>query len=185
MTTLAEERKITVQEFFEMELEEGYFYELINGHIVKKQAPAPPHQKAVTNLSTLLNSYTKDKKLGDCYVSPIDVFFDKYNNTQPDILFIKKDRLFIVTQNGIEGHPDLIVEVLSPSTYKNDRNDKKELYRQFGVAEYWIVDPKNQAIEVYSLENDVYIMSSFAIETGEISSKILEGFKLDITSIFI
>jgi Uma2 family endonuclease len=179
-----EERKITVKELFEMELEEGFFYELINGHIVKKQAPSPPHQKAVTNISTGINNFTKEKQLGDCYVSPIDVFFDNYNNTQPDVLFIKKDRLFVVTHDGIMGHPDLIVEVLSPSTYRNDRTIKKDLYCQFGVPEYWIVDPKNQAIEVYSLENDDYTMSSFAIETGEIESKVLEGFKMDITLVF-
>lgn len=179
-----EERKITVEEFFEMELEEGYFYELINGHIVKKQALSPLHQEAVTNMSTLINNFIKEKDLGKCYVSPIDVFFDKYNNAQPDVLFIKKDRLFIVTHDGIMGHPDLIVEVLSPSTYRNDRTSKKDLYCQFGVSEYWIVDPKNQAIEVYFLENDDYKMISFAIETGEIESKVLEGFKMDITSIF-
>ena len=179
-----EEKKITVQELFEMDLEEGYFYELINGHIVKKQAPSPSHQEAVTNLSTLINNFIKEKGLGKCYVSPIDVFFDKYNNTQPDVLFIKKDRLFIVTHDGIMGQPDLIVEVLSPSTYRNDRTTKKDLYCRFGVSEYWIVDPKNQVIEVYSLENDAYTMSSFAIETGEIESKVLEGFKMDIVPIF-
>ncbi len=179
-----EERKITVQEFFEMELEEGYFYELINGHIVKKQTPSPPHQEAVTNLSTFINNYTKEKQLGDCYVSPIDVFFDKYNNTQPDILFIKTDRLFIVSNDGIMGHPDLIVEVLSPSTYRNDRSVKKDLYCEFGVSEYWIVDPKNQAIEVYTLEDNTYTLSSFAIEIGEIESKVLVGFKMDIVGIF-
>jgi Uma2 family endonuclease len=179
-----EERKITVKELFEMELEEGFFYELINGHIVKKQAPAPPHQKAVGKIFKLIDTFGEEKQLGDCYLSPIDVFFDKYNNTQPDVLFIKKDRLFIVTNDGIMGHPDLIVEVLSPSTYRNDRTAKKDLYCQFGVSEYWIVDPKNQAIEVYTLENNDYTMSSFAIETGEIESKVLEGFKMDIVPVF-
>ena len=179
-----EEKKITVEEFFEMELEEGYFYELINGQIVKKQAPSPPHQEAVTNASTLINNFIKEKDLGKCYVSPIDVFFDKHNNTQPDVLFIKKDRLFIITRDGIMGQPDLIVEVLSPSTYRNDRTSKKDLYCQFGVPEYWIVDPNNQAIEVYTLENNSYTMSSFAIETGEIESKVLEGFKMNIVSVF-
>lgn len=180
-----EEKKITVQEFFEMELEEGYFYELINGHIVQKRTPTPSHQKIVTDLTTIIDTFTTKKQLGDCYVSPLDVFFDKYNNTQPDVLFIKKDRLFIVTNDGIMGQPDLIVEVLSPSTYRNDRTVKKDLYCQFGVPEYWIVDLKNQAIEVYSLENDDYTMTSFAIEKGEIESKVLEGFKMDIVSIFV
>ena len=104
--------KITVKELFDMELEEGFFYELINGNIVKKQAPSPQHQKAVLKLSKIMDDCSIEKELGDVYISPIDVFFDKYNNTQPDVLFIKKDRNFIITKDGIQGHPDLIVEVL-------------------------------------------------------------------------
>ncbi len=180
-----EDKLITVEQLFEMELEEGYFYELLNGHIVKKQAPSPQHQEAVANINWLINNFIREHDLGKAYTSPIDVFFDKYNNTQPDILFIKKDRQFIVTQHGIEGHPDLIVEVLSPSTYKNDRIEKMKLYCEFGVSEYWIVDPIYKVIEVYSLENNAYIMTASAIETGEIISKTLTDFKLDIEKIFI
>jgi Uma2 family endonuclease len=180
-----EEKLITVEELFDMELEEGYFYELLNGHIVKKQAPSPQHQKAVANLNWLINNFTREHDLGDCYTSPIDVFFDKYNNTQPDILFIKKDRLFIVTPHGIEGHPDLIVEVLSPSSYRNDKVDKMKIYCQFGVSEYWIVDPNNKAVEVYTLENNAYTMSVLASESGEITSKVLADFKVEIEKIFI
>ena len=177
--------KITVEEFFNMELEEGFFYELINGNIVKKQAPSPQHQKAVLKLSKIMDDYSTEKALGEVYISPIDVFFDKYNNTQPDVLFIKNDRNFIITNNGIEGHPDLIVEVLSPSTFKNDRKEKMELYLKFGVTEYWIVDPKNQSVEVYVLENNKYEMPFFAIETGDIESNVLEGLKFDVARIFL
>ncbi len=176
--------KITVEELFDMELEEGFFYELINGNIVKKQAPSPVHQQAVTELVTIMNNFVREKQLGKVYTSPIDVFFDEYNNTQPDIIFIRKDRDFIITDNGIEGHPDLIVEVLSPSTFRYDRKEKMELYCGFGVSEYWIVDPKNQSIEVYTLENDRYNMTYFAIEKGDIESKTLEGLKFEVSLIF-
>ena len=178
-------QKITVEELFNMELEEGFFYELINGNIVKKQAPSPAHQDAVAQLLTIFNTYALEKQLGKVYTSPIDVYFDKYNNTQPDILFIKKDRNFIITKDGIQGQPDLIVEVLSPSTFKNDRKEKMDLYLLFGVSEYWIVDPKNQSVEVYILENDKYEMQFFAIETGDIESKALEGLKFDVARIFL
>ena len=178
------EQKITVEELFNMELEEGFFYELINGIIVKKQAPSPQHQKAVSQLVTIFNNFVLEKQLGDVYPSPIDVFFDKHNNTQPDIIFIRKDRSFIITNDGIQGQPDLIVEVLSPSTFRNDRKEKMNLYLRFGVSEYWIVDPKNQSVEVYVLENDVYDMRYFAIETGDIESKVLEGLKFEVSKIF-
>ena len=179
-----ENKLITVEELFNMELEEGYFYELLNGHIVKKQAPSPQHQEAVENINWSLSYFVREKGLGKIYTSPIDVFFDKYNNTQPDILFIKKERLFIVTKDGIQGQPDLIVEVLSPSSYRYDKVDKMKIYCQFGVSEYWIVDANNKAIEVYSLENNAYILTSLAAETGEVSSKILDGLTIDIEKIF-
>ena len=179
-----EERKITVQELFEMELEEGYFYELINGNIVKKQAPSPAHQNASMEISTIMNNFIKEKQLGKLFAAPIDVFFDNYNNTQPDILFVKKERDFLITKNGIEGAPDLIVEILSPSTFKVDRTDKFDLHLFFGVPEYWIVDPKNQSIEVYILEDNRYKMASFAIENGLVESKILTGLTVEVSSIF-
>ena len=178
------ERKITVKEFFEMELEEGYFYELINGIIVKKQAPAPAHQRASMRLSRIMSNFIFDKQLGELFAAPIDVFFDISNNTQPDLLFVKKERDFIITRNGIEGAPDLIVEILSPSTFKIDRTDKMALYLQFGVPEYWIVDPKNQSIEVYVLADNAYKMASFAIENGLIQSKVLEGLSLEVSDVF-
>jgi Uma2 family endonuclease len=177
-------KKITFTKFLKMDLDENFYYELINGVVVKKQAPSPAHQEAVTNLSTLFNNYIKEHQLGKCYVSPIDVYFDKYNNSQPDIIFIKKDREFIITKDGIQGQPDLIVEVLSPSTYKIDRNSKFNLYLKFGVSEYWIVDPKTKIVEVYSLQQSYYEMTAHALETGEVESQVLKGLKIDLDKIF-
>ena len=176
--------KITVKEFFEMDLEEGYYYELINGIIVKKQAPKPIHQNASMNLSRILSVHVFENKIGKLFASPIDVYFDNYNNTQPDILFIKKERLFIITERGIEGAPDLIVEILSPSTFKRDKKEKFDLYMRFGVSEYWIVDPYYKSIEVFELENNNYKLAFEASESGMIQSKVLEGFSLEISTVF-
>ena len=183
-TALENSRKITVKELFEMDLEEGYFYELLNGNIVKKQAPSPQHQLAVSNLLTYMNFHALSNELGQCYTAPIDVFFDEYNNTQPDILFIREERAFIVTRDGIEGQPDLIVEVISPSSIKNDRVTKKDLYLKFGVMEYWLIDPIYQTVEIYALEQDKYVLKLMLVESGEVVSQVLEGFKIDIKAIF-
>ena len=136
-------------------------------------------------LTSIFNTYVLEKQLGDVYLGPLDVFFDNHNLSQPDVLFIKKDRSFIITQDRIQGQPDLIVEVLSPSTFRNDRKEKMDLYLLFGVSKYWIVDLKNQSVEVYVLENDKYEMQFFAIETGDIESKVLEGLKFDVARIFL
>ena len=112
------------------------------------------------------------------------LFFDEYNNTQPDILFIREERAFIVTRDGIEGQPDLIVEVISPSSIKNDRVTKKDLYLKFGVMEYWLIDPIYQTVEIYALEQDKYVLKFMLVESGEVASQVLEGFKIDIKAIF-
>ena len=90
----------------------------------------------------------------------------------------------MITDNGVEGSPDLVIEILSPSTMKQDRGDKMKIYREYQVREYWIVDPKNQSIEVYQHQNNDYNLVSFAVEEGEIVSQVLEGFSLDIRSVF-
>jgi Uma2 family endonuclease len=167
-----------------MELEEGYFYELLNGIIVKKQVPSPQHQEASGNIHAAIHAFIKTNQLGKCYTSPIDVFFDKYNNSQPDILFIRKNRQFIVTRDGIEGQPDLIVEIISPSSVRHDKVTKKALYLTFGVSEYWLVDPIYHTVEIYGLENNEYVLISSVIEFGEVESQVLEGFKIEITTIF-
>lgn len=177
-------KKVTVKEFFGLELEDGYFYELLNGNIVKKQAPSPQHQIVVSNLLAFMNVYALTNELGQCFTAPLDVFFDEHNNAQPDILFIREDRGFIITSNGIEGQPDLIVEVISPSSVKNDRVTKKDLYLKFGVTEYWLIDPIYQTVEIYALEQDKYVLKFMSVESGEVESQVLEGFKIDVKSIF-
>ena len=97
---------------------------------------------------------------------------------------MSKAREEIITDNGVEGPPDLVIEILSPSTMKHDRGDKMKIYREHQVREYWIVDPKNQPIEGYQHQNNDYDLVSFAVEEGEIVSSVLEGFSLDVRSVF-
>lgn len=179
------EKKITVQEFLERDdFEEGFLYELIEGEIVKKQAPSPEHQNASTNLVGIIRNHILPQQLGKVFHAPLDVYFTEIDYYQPDIIFIAKDRLHIVTPDGIEGVPDLIVEILSPGTHRHDRDRKMKVYRRTGVQEYWIVDPKSRTIEVYTLADGDYDMSDFATEKGSVQSTLLEGLSVDLTAVF-
>jgi Uma2 family endonuclease len=71
---------------------------------------------------------------------------------EPDLIFVRKNRLGVISERGVEGPPDLLVEILSPSTAARDRGVKLERYRHFGVAEYWIVDPESRTVEVWDLK---------------------------------
>jgi Uma2 family endonuclease len=113
------------------------------------------------------------------------VFFDNYNNAQPDLLFVNNDRSFIIDlKNGIMGAPDLIVEIISPSSIKIDRFDKKEMYKKFAVKEYWLIDPKNQTVEIYVFENDDYKLHQFLEIEGPIKSTIMKDLDMDIKTMF-
>jgi Uma2 family endonuclease len=179
------DKKITIEEYLAREdFEEGFYYELIEGEIVKKSAPAPRHQNASNNLAFALNQFIRANNLGKIYTAPIDVFFDDFNALEPDIIFIAKERLSIVTENGIEGIPDLVVEILSPGTAHDDRGRKLKVYRRTGVREYWIVDPRSQTIEVYVLLEGEFELTSFATEAGEVQSQVLAGFKTTVAEVF-
>jgi len=180
------EKKITVQEFLERDdFEEGFQYELIDGEIVKKQAPSPEHQNASGNLYARIHQFNREKQLGGkCFAAPLDVYFTEIDYYQPDIIYIAKDRQGIITPDGIEGVPDLVVEILSPGTHRHDRDRKMKVYRRTGVQEYWIVDPKSRTIEVYSLIEGDFEMSDFATEKGTVQSKLLEGLSVDLAAVF-
>ena len=180
-------KKITVQEFQEMEFpdDDFFIYELINGEIMRKQAPKPLHQQISRRVTAAFEFFLKEKPIGDFFYAPIDVYFDKYNNSQPDILFIKNDRSFIIDlENGIMGAPDLIVEIISPSSIKMDRFDKKELHKKFAVKEYWIIDPKNQTVEIHVFKDNDYTLHQFLEIEGVVNSTVMLGLDLDVKNVF-
>lgn len=182
---LLEEKTRTAREFLDLDIfEDSYFYELINGEIVKRASPSTNHQNASSNLLRILFRHVPDKVGGKIFHAPFDVYLNEENLLQPDIMFVSEANAAIIKKGCIEGAPELIVEILSPATFKTDRGDKFKLYRRFGVAEYWIVDPRTRIVEIYSLQNGDYDMTSFALETGIVHSKLLEGLAVDIEQVF-
>jgi len=174
-------------EFRELELAADDFsvYELINGILVKRAAPSIRHQKAVTTLVSKLHTFVREKELGSVFTAPIDVFFDDHNGYQPDICFVSKDRSFLLDNDDfINGPPDLVVEVLSPGTFKNDRVAKMAVYERFAVKEYWIVDPHYHTVEIFIMRDNALILQETLETEGEAASVLLEGFSIEIATLF-
>ncbi len=184
---LVASKKITVEDFLKMDFEgEDAYYELINGEIVKKAAPSPRHQHSTGRLFAKMLNHALDKNLGEVFTAPLDVFLDEYSHVQPDILFISKENQGIIDyKDGILGVPDLIVEVISPGSFAIDRFDKKKAYEKAGVREYWLVDPNNLSVEIYKNIGQLFELAQVASEAGKVQSTILEGFEVDIQSLFI
>jgi Uma2 family endonuclease len=126
-------------------LPEGEPVELLRGRFVVSPAPDLTHQTIVGNLYVLLFNIARTSG-GRAFVAPTDVELDDHSIPQPDVLYVRKERRGIL-KNRVMGAPDLVVEVLSPHNSRRDRVDKLNLYAEFGVAEYWIVDPTERQFD--------------------------------------
>jgi Uma2 family endonuclease len=147
-------------------------YEIINGvRYDLKPSPTFNHQILVTQLWNGI--YSTCYPNGTVVVAPMDVHLDKDNIVQPDVIFISNENSHIVQNQKIEGSPDLLVEILSPSTSKKDKIVKKELYERFGIKEYWIVDPVHKIIDQFVLENQKYVLSASYGEGGTLASPLI------------
>ncbi|MEW5930683.1 MAG: Uma2 family endonuclease [Gemmatimonadota bacterium] len=131
--------------------DDGNRYEVIAGELHVTPAPRPAHQRIIARLGFALEGFTRENDLGWILPGPVDVLFAEGEYLEPDLVFVRRERLQIVTERGIEGPPDLVVEVASPSTARTDRGIKRERYARFGVPEYWVVDADARLVEVYRM----------------------------------
>jgi len=139
---------------------DGKRYEILEGELTVTPAPSTKHQTASENLFVLLSQYIKERDLGKLFHAPIDLILESTSVLQPDLLFVSKARQHIITERAIEGAPDLVIEILSPTTSRTDRVTKAQIYARHSVPAYWIVDPEGEAIEIYLLELDVYRLAA-------------------------
>lgn len=166
-----------------LKLDDGKRYEIIEGELFMVPAPGLEHQRISRELEYRLLQYIKEKGSGELFDAPVDVIFDELSVVQPDIAFVSKENYGILQKKGIQGAPDLVIEIVSPSSLYKDAYQKKDIYEKFQVKEYWIVDPGNRAIQVFTLEGSRYEIFSFASEDEVIKSKVLQGFELKISDI--
>lgn len=131
-------------------------FEKINGKIVMMSPrPAINHNSVIVNLTHIFTGYLKGKRCRN-FSDGVDVHLDENNTFVPDAMIVcNKD---IIKSDGIYGAPDLVVEVLSPSTARYDKGMKKDLYEKHGVREYWIISPNDKSIEVYLLKDGRYVL---------------------------
>lgn len=139
--------------------QEEFWEEKLNGQVIlMSPRPSVNHNQVVGNIYHIFRSYLKGKRCR-AFADGVDVFLTENDNIIPDAMIVcNKD---IIRPDGIHGAPDLVVEVLSPGTTKNDRGYKKDLYETTGVKEYWIVDPALRSIETYLLSDGKYILDGF------------------------
>lgn len=159
--------------------------EIIEGEIFMSPSASASHQEISRDLEFLMWLFVKAKNSGKVFNAPFDVILDENNVVQPDLLFISNKNLNLISERGVFGSPDLVVEIVSPSSGYRDKVTKKKLYEKFGVAEFLVVEPQNKSVEVFCLEGKTYELFSSAKENGEVKSKVIDGFSVTISEIFV
>jgi Uma2 family endonuclease len=142
--------RYTYQDYLGIPEDTSRRYEIVGGELFMTPTPRFRHQEVVTSLASLLRALAREGKLGKVVAGPITVRLHDELVLEPDIVFVRADRLHIVDPEGIiDGPPDLVVEVLSPSNRTYDRNLKRKHYLDNGVPELWIVDADERTVEVW------------------------------------
>lgn len=167
-------------------IDDGQRYELIGGKLYVVPSPGVPHQYVSLRLSWRLAEYVEKNELGTILTAPIDVYLTTHDVIQPDVLFISRERADIITEANIQGAPDLVIEILSPSTSSRDRTIKKDLYARHGVKELWIIHPLVQTIEVYQAGPEGFAEPALFTRRSKqkLTSSLLPGLALDLNDIF-
>jgi Uma2 family endonuclease len=171
--------KITADEFYTIAENTDERLELIHGEIIEMATPLIVHQRLVRRSSNLVETINAN---GEVFVSPVEVVLADDEIPQPDVVWVAANSQARITEKNIVGAPDLIIEVLSPSTMRRDRTVKFELYEKFGVREYWMIDPLG-ILEAWSLIDKVYTLIG-QFRAGEVFvSPVLNG-QVDVGVLF-
>ncbi len=163
-------------------------HELIDGELILVASPNRDHQIADASLGARMYFFVETGDLGWVFHAPFDVLLTDpdggVNVVQPDLIFVSKEREQIITPANIQGAPDLLVEILSPSTRRLDMTSKLDLYARHGVKEYWIADPAARAITVMLLKDgDFETLAEYGMD-DTLVSPTLEGFSVNLDRIF-
>ena len=182
-TATAPQTRYTCQDYLNLP-DDAERCELIAGEYCPMPSPTGPHQIAAGAAFAALLAFATERRLGMAFVSPFDVVLPPDDVLQPDVIFLSNERMPRYTGANIRGAPDLVVEVLSPSTADRDRAAKRDRYAQAGVQEYWLADPDAKTIEVLTAQDNAFRTAAIYAPGDALASPLLPGFALDVDAVF-
>jgi Uma2 family endonuclease len=159
-------------------------YELVEGDFLLAPAPNLRHQRILRELELAIGNYLRSHPVGEIFFSPCDVVLSEINVVQPDLIFVSSERKGILTEANIQGSPDLVVEILSPSTGHRDRGIKQNLYAKYGIREYWIIDPEYKNVEVLSWTETGYRIQAVVPKECMLKSSLFPDLSINLSEIF-
>jgi Uma2 family endonuclease len=161
-------------------------YSIVDGALVMAAAPTTEHQRCILELALKLTPVVREHRLGEVFIAPIDIVIhrDPLRTRQPDLLFISHARRYIIGRQVIEGGPDLVIEILSPSNTRRELEEKLQDYQTIGVREAWIVATQGQTVEVLQLSAGGVERSGLYGLGDTIVSQVLPDLRLTVGEIF-
>lgn len=161
------------------------YFQLIEGDLIMSPSPTTLHQRIAGRLLSLIHTFLESHPIGEVFMAPLDVFLSDTNVYQPDVMFVSNERRSIITDHGLEGAPDLVIEILSPSTAAHDQGFKRKVYARTGVLELWLIDPLERRIQIYELQSRPDLPSATHGPKAVYSTKLLPGLKFKASDIFM
>ena len=179
--------KLTYEDFL-LFPDDGKRHELIDGEHYVTTSPNTKHQRILGNLHWLVRSYLEQHAVGRVFFAPFDVVFSNFDVVEPDLLYMSHARAAeILTSAHVEGSPEIVVEIGSPSTRGRDETIKRRLYERCAVSEYWVIDPELDVVRVYRRESS----GEFARPTelsrersDALTTPVLPGLELRLGDLF-
>src|ERR1044071_852343 len=167
--------------------DDGLRHELIDGEHYVTPSPNDKHQRLLGTLHLLIGQWLRLQPIGKVWLAPFDVVFSRSDVVEPDLLYISNERKArILTAANVQGTPELVVEIGSPSTRKRDETVKRDLYERAGVSEYWFVDPEREVVRVYRRDRDRFARPvELSLEAADVlTTPLLQGLALPLSEIF-
>lgn len=166
--------------------DDGRRYEVVRGTLYVSASPIYNHQLTLAQLFLTLASFVRENDPGVVLPAPFAVILPEGIATpvEPDLLFIRKENKPRWGDKNFQGVPDLLVEVLSPSTHYYDRRIKLAAYRDAGVPEFWVVDPLTRTVVIHGWKDGRFAELERGGEGDEVGSAVLPGFRLQVGSLF-
>ncbi len=165
--------------------EGGPRIQLIEGDFFMAPSPRKSHQNIGGTIFILLHEHVKRSRKGAVMIAPFDVYLDDNNVYQPDVLYVAAAReKKILLDDGVHGAPDLVVEVLSPSTARLDKDAKRRVYARAGVLEMWLIDPELRSVQIYRFKENADRPVAYLELADTLTTPLLPGFSVKLDKVF-
>lgn len=161
---------------------DGQIWQIVDGEVYVTPAPSPFHQRASKRLQRQLEAHFEETGCGEVFDAPIDLILSQHDVMQPDLVVVTDPAS--VTRRGIEAPPPLVVEVLSPSSVRLDREVKARRLAGFGVPHYWVLDPEARTLECFQLRDGVYVLAASGAGDDAVAVPDLDGLSVDLQAIW-